>query len=156
MSIAAKTKKVYKHIKKTMSIPAKTQNHQKKHEHSNENEKGVQTHQQTHEHSSKNEKTTALPEQPPEDILPFWAPALENTALSHARTASPRPLARTHNTNTKRNRNRFPDWGSTASIISPQSPIYIYIYIWPCVIMKLYGPRFTAHVSRGMKTRYEN
>ena len=44
---------------------------------------------------------------------------------SHAHTASPRPLARTHDTNTKRNRNRFPNWGSPASINSPQSPIKI-------------------------------
>ena len=78
---------------------------------------------ENHAHSNKNEKTKSLPE-PPEDILPFWAPALGNIAPSHAHTASPRLLARTHDTNTKRNRNRFPDWGSTASIISPQSPIY--------------------------------
>ena len=78
--------------------------------------------QKKHEHSNKHEKHTALPEPPPEDILPFWAPALGNIASSHAHTASPRPLARTHDTKTKRNRNRFPDWVSTASIISPQSP----------------------------------
>ena len=52
-------------------------------------------------------------------------PTMTNTPLSHAHTASPRPLARTHDTNTKRNRNRFPDWGSPASINSPQSPISI-------------------------------
>ena len=48
MSIAPKTKKVYKHIKKPMSIAAKTQKYQKNHEHCSENEKGVQTHQKTH------------------------------------------------------------------------------------------------------------
>ena len=32
--------------------------------------------------------------------------------------------ARTHDTNTKRNWNRFPDWGSPASINPPQSPIW--------------------------------
>ena len=51
-------------------------------------------------------------------------PALRNTSLSHAHTASHRPLARTHDTNTKRIRNRFPDWRSPASINPPQSPIY--------------------------------
>jgi len=40
--------------------------------------------------------------------------------LSHAHTASPRPLAPTHDTNTK---HQFPDWGAPASINFPQSPI---------------------------------
>ena len=35
--------------------------------------------------------------------------------------------ARTHDTNTKRNRNQFPDWGSPASINSPQSPMCVCI-----------------------------
>ena len=153
MSTATNTRKVYKHIKKIMSVSAKTQKYQKHHGHSRGNEKSVQTHQKNNEHntksenksknqwaqhrkssksktkkhSNKNEKTTALPEPPPpppQNILPFWAPALGNIAPPHAHTASPRPLARTHDTNTKRNRNRFPDWGSTASTISPQSPIH--------------------------------
>jgi hypothetical protein len=47
MSIAAKTKKVCKHIKKPMSIAAKTQKDQKTHEHCSENEQAVQTHQKT-------------------------------------------------------------------------------------------------------------
>ena len=59
----------------------------------------------------------------PKYISPFWGPALTNTPLSHAHTASPRPLARAHDTNTKRNRNRLSDWGSPASITSPQSLI---------------------------------
>ena len=42
---------------------------------------------------------------------------------SRAHAASPRPLARTHDTNTKRNRNRFPGWGQL-SLFSPQPPIY--------------------------------
>ena len=58
------------------------------------------------------------------EMLEWRPPALTNTPLSHAHTASPRPLARTHDTNTKRNRNQFPDWGSPASINSPQSPIF--------------------------------
>ena len=45
MNIAAETKKVYKHIKKPMSIAPKTQKDQKTHVHSNENEQGVQTDQ---------------------------------------------------------------------------------------------------------------
>ena len=71
--------------------------------------------------ASKTQKTQPRPE--PEEMLEWRPPALTNTPLSHAHTASPRPLARTHDTNTKRNRNRFPDWGSPASINSPQSPI---------------------------------
>ena len=35
--------------------------------------------------------------------------SVEKTLASHAHAASPRPLARTHDTNTKRNRNQFPD-----------------------------------------------
>ena len=38
--------------------------------------------------------------------------ALTNTPRLHAHTASPRPLAHTHDTNTKRDRNRFPAWMS--------------------------------------------
>ena len=36
-------------------------------------------------------------------------PSVEKTLASHAHAASPRPLARTHDTNTKRNRNQYPD-----------------------------------------------
>jgi len=45
-------------------------------------------------------------------------------SLDHTPAASPHPRARTHDTNTKRDRNRFPDGGSPVgySIISPQSP----------------------------------
>ena len=56
MGIAGETRKVYKHIKKTMSMAAKTPKYQKNNEHSNENETGVQTHQKTHEHTIKNKK----------------------------------------------------------------------------------------------------
>ena len=56
-------------------------------------------------------------------------PTFTHNVISHAHTASPRPLARTHDTNTKRNRNQFPDWGSLASINSPQSPIYMCVYV---------------------------
>ena len=117
MSIAAKANKVCKSIKKPMSIPSKTRKDQKAHEHSsNPCEKSLKPMSIT----AKTQK--AHPN--PEDFFPSWAPALGNTALSHAHTASPRPLARTHDTNTKRNRNRFPDWGSPASINSPRSPIF--------------------------------
>ena len=60
-------------------------------------------------------------------MLEWRPPALTITPHSHAHTASPRPLARTHDTNTKRNRNQFPDWGSPASINSPQSPMFFTI-----------------------------
>ena len=53
-----------------------------------------------------------------------------NAPLSHAHTAYPRPLARKHDTNTKRNRNRnrFPDRGSPASISSPR-----FLFFQKCV-----------------------
>ncbi len=35
--------------------------------------------------------------------------SVEKDGPTHAHAASPRPLARTHDTNTKRNRNKFPD-----------------------------------------------
>ena len=35
--------------------------------------------------------------------------SVEKTLASHAHAASPRPLARTHDTNTKRNRHQYPD-----------------------------------------------
>ena len=47
---------------------------------------------------------------------------------SRAHTASPRPLARTHDTNTKRKRNRFPGLEEDFRVYSPpKPPIYIYI-----------------------------
>ena len=49
---------------------------------------------------------------------------LSSSVDKHSPLASPRPLARTHDMNAKRNRNRFPDWGSPASMNSPQSPIF--------------------------------
>ena len=68
---------------------------------------------------------------PPHPLLFSSAPGLPNrlfefvnrdllAILSHAHTASPRPLAPTHDTNTK---HQFPDWGAPASINFPQSPI---------------------------------
>ena len=99
----------------------------------------------THEHSNKNQKKKPKEQPRPEEMLERRPPTLRNTPLSHAHTASPRPLARTHDTNTKRNRNRFPDWGSPASINSPQSPIYIYIYIY----IHIYSPNKDGSHGRG-------
>ena len=134
-----------------MSIPSKTRKDQKAHEHSSKSEQGAKRikkpmsipsktrkDQKTHEHSinpcqkvlkpmsiaSKTQKIKPRPEEQQQEMLEWRPPALTNTPLSHAHTASPRPLARTHDTNTKRNRNQFPDWGSPASINSPQSPIW--------------------------------
>ena len=64
----------------------------------------------------KQKGTTATRTQKPQpclehNISQLRAPALTNNALSHAHAASPLPPARTHDTNTKRNRNRIPDWG---------------------------------------------
>ena len=121
MSIAAKTNKLYKHIKKPMSIAAKTKPNQKTHEHSIQKSQKVLKPMSI---AAKTQKTKPRPEQQEEEMLEWRPPALTITPHSHAHTASPRPLARTHDTNTKRNRNRFPDWGSPASINSPQSPIF--------------------------------
>ena len=107
-----KTNKLYRHIKKPMSIAAKTKPNQKTHEHS------IQKSQKVLNPTSIAAKTQKQKPRLEQDFSPFRGPALTNTALSHAHTASPRPLARTHDTNTKRNRNRFPDWGSHASINS--------------------------------------
>ena len=87
--------------------------------------------------AAKTQKGTARPEQE-QEMLEWIPPALTNTPLSHAHTASPRPIARTHDTNTKRNRNQFPDWGSPASINSPQSPINPLLFIQR--ILKLLWP----------------
>ena len=46
------------------------------------------------------------------------------------------------------------DCGAILSMCLPA--ILCDVMIWPCVIIRLHGSRFTAHVSRGMKTRYEN
>ena len=119
MSIATKAKKVCKSIKKPMSIPSKTRKDQKAHEHSSN------PCQKVLKPMSIASKTLGPQPRPEQEMLEWRPPALTNTPLSHAHTASPRPLARTHDTNTKRNRNRFPDWGSPASIHSPQSPIYL-------------------------------
>ena len=109
-----------KSIKKPMSIPSKTRKDQKAHEHSSNPCQKVLKPMSI---ASKTQKPQPRPEE--EEMLEWRPPALTNTPLSHAHTASPRPLARTHDTNTKRNRNQFPDWGSPASIISPQSPIWL-------------------------------
>ena len=120
MSIAANANKVCKSIKKPMSIPSKTRKDQKAHEHSSNPCQKVLKPMSI---AWKTQKIKPRPEPEQEEMLEWRPPALTNTPLSHAHTASPRPLARTHDTNTKRNRNQFPDWGSLASINSPQSPI---------------------------------
>ncbi len=57
-------------------------------------------------------------------------PSGEEALPSRAHAASPRPLARTHDTNTKRKRNQFPGLGATrVELTPPKPPIYIYIYI---------------------------
>ena len=68
------------------------------------------------------ERRNPAPEPPqPEDISTAVAPAKgSNVSLARSRSfASP---ARTHDTNTKRNRNRFPGWGVLTNF-SPQPPI---------------------------------
>jgi len=62
-----------------------------------------------------------------EGNLAILAPSDGKASPTRSRSfASP---ARTHDTNTKRNRNRFPGWGQP-KLISPQPPIYLYIYIY--------------------------
>ena len=116
-----------------MSILSKTRKDQKAHEHtSNPCEKRLKPMKIATTRKSQNQgQAKAKPR--PEEMLEWRPPALRITPPSHAHTASPRPLARTHDTNTKRNRNRFPNWRSPSSINSFQSPIYIYIYIYTCI-----------------------
>ena len=114
MSIASKANKVCKSIKKPMSIPSKARKDQKAHEHSsNPCEKRLKPMKS----ATKKQKTQPTPGV---GFVAVRAPSVEEH-LSHAPTQL-RTHARTHDTNTKRNRNRFPDWGSPASINSPQSP----------------------------------
>ena len=54
-------------------------------------------------------------------LLAIRASSVEEACL-HALTQL-RTHARTHDTNTKRNRNRFPGWGQL-SLLSPQPPIH--------------------------------
>ena len=58
-----------------------------------------------------------------QDIWPFQPPAMRKHHCSHAHAASPRPLARTHNKNAKRNRNQFPGWGQQSRLFPPTSDI---------------------------------
>ncbi len=62
---------------------------------------------------------------PEEDFLPSEPPALRSTSLTRSHS-----FARTHDTNAKRNQNRFPDWGQLTLSFPPISDIYIYIYIY--------------------------
>ena len=146
--MAAKANKVCKSIKKPMSIPSKTRKDQKTHEHSsNPCQKALKP----MSIATKTQKNKPRPEQEQEkEMLEWRPPALTNTPLSHAHTASPRPLARTHDTNTKRNRNQFPDWGSPASINSPQSPIHIYIHTYANEgTLALWGEEVTHSIING-------
>ena len=51
-----------------------------------------------------------------EHIFAFSSPALRSISASRVHAASPRPLARTHDTNTKRKRNQFPGSGGTKAL----------------------------------------
>ena len=57
---------------------------------------------------------------PKPNFFPFFPPALRSTSLTRPHSFA-RTHARTHDTNTKRNRNRFPDWVQLM-LNSPQSP----------------------------------
>ena len=54
-------------------------------------------------------------------------PSVEEAHPSRAHAASPRPLARTHDTNTKRKRNRFPGSGGPKVLTPPKPPTLRYI-----------------------------
>ena len=103
--------------KKPMSIPSKTRKDQKAHEHSSN------PCQKVLKPMSIASKTQKIKPRPEQEMLEWRPPALTNTPLSHAHTASPRPLARTHDTNTKRNRNRFPGYGQLSRLFSSTSDI---------------------------------
>ena len=61
---------------------------------------------------------------PESNFFPFEPPALRSTSLTRSHSFA-RTHARTHDTNTKRNRNRFPDWAQL-TLLSPQSPILVF------------------------------
>ena len=87
MSIATKTNKLYKHIKKPMSIAAKTKPNQKTHEHSIQKSQKVLKPMSI---AAKTQKTKPRPEeqeQQQQEMLEWRPPALTNTHLSHAHTA---------------------------------------------------------------------
>ena len=77
--------------------------------------------QKAHVHSILPEKNTLKPMRlslkyekkyptPESDFSPFEPPALGDKSLTHPHSFA-RTHLRTHDTNTKRNRNQFPDWG---------------------------------------------
>ena len=115
-------------IKKPMSITTKMKTNQKTHEHSIEKAQKVRKPMSIATKTKRTQHCRSRRRRRRRRRTSYHS-GLGNIAASHAHTASPRPLARTHDTNTKRNRNRFPDWGSTASIISPQSPIIYQICV---------------------------
>ena len=66
-------------------------------------------------------KSTEEQAPPESDFFPFEPSALSTRTASHACT---------HGTNTKRNRNQFPDWDQPPNL--QYIYIYIYIYIYVC------------------------
>ena len=99
-----------------MSIPSKTRKDQKAHElSSNLCEKRLKPMKIA-------TKTQKMQPRPGGNVAILSPSVGKHCSLTRPHSfASP---ARSHDTNTKRNRNRFPDWGSPASINSPQSPIF--------------------------------
>ena len=89
-------------------------------------------------HNQPPERNTSL-----QDSLQRW-----EFLASRAHAASPRPLARTHDTNTKRNRNRFPGWGQL-SLLSPQPPIFWDYLSWSDVEIISCDPLWLLSVESG-------
>ena len=107
---------------------------------------------------AKRKKPKRLPEPVPKHISLFWAPGLGNITLLHTNTASPLPLACTHDTNTKRNENRFPDWGSASSTYFPQSLADVFGFskyegskIFPKRMLDLWSKRSETSIVFGPK-----
>ena len=75
----------------------------------NKQPKRKRTTQAGEEEEEEEEEEEAEEEEDAPGHLSVRGPSVEKHIASHAHAASPRPLARTHDTNTKRNRNRFPD-----------------------------------------------
>ena len=64
---------------------------------------------------------------------------------SRAHVASPRPLARTHDTNTKRNRHRFPGLRGVLTVLTPLNLRFIYLYIY--IYIHIIYPVRCAHAT---------
>ena len=100
-----------------MSIPSKTRKDQKAHEHGSHPREKVNKHI---EHSNENEKAQAVAGAGAEAGAGEHLTVLSTSVGKHCSLADPHSFAtpaRSHDMKTKRNRNRFPDWGHLCGFI---------------------------------------